>query len=959
MSAAKKSGAPNNTAQQNGTNAAAAATTAQVASDPFEAAVERWLRDVDLSDSHGQHMYQALRQERARLRADPATTQRDGMAEYARQVDDMFRTVVQGLLSAAHRSNAHRYMYAGIDGGYHMTTDLEEVDVQSSGLLSDEEEEEEEGPESETSEGGGTRQNAAVGGNEGAGGNGAVAAGGAAGAVDARTQRKKDDARKRRVEDALLLVKEKKVRDDKGNLIPTIGPFPPPRLTIRSIKAGTVLSSRKSLTQRPVIERKLTSSDDDDDTPTATSGKSTQSRNSPTTSGAADILAAAAAGMPPTATAAASAAMAARGAAATAAANGAALAVNGTSGEPGTYDVTTHLSAFLAPLSNESLKKVSESAKLNLRAGCSNEEYIAQIVKSAARRGCEQACVMMDKHKIIDAVAAFCQASRPDVMAHLGANVDFLNSLPEDLRRLLGPALGMPPGHCTVQEIWERTVAMGLATMLTNLRPRPLKRIAQELSIAVAEDASTEKHWEAIVFSAFPREKLRVKHSKSAKKNTDVGFSVLHAEARSVGDMGFIAFQVHNISAMRKDVERHYSPEFEFGSLKWSLLCMANKDNLALYLCQTGTVHCKFVISVVNANPDESICNEGTQRFTSASAENDWGFNNVVKFDALLEPSAGFWSGADDSVTIEVGIVFVESAKVAAVKPANIGGGGKGEGGVGGGGDGRGAGEGRGGGGGKGDKHAADPRIIQSVAEQLLESERLEHLRKRLRADLSKLQKDEERHRKEHAARWTKLLQTLTEQHHADRARITKELADRERREEAERRREEQRLRQAQEQNHDMRRRIGELTEEQHELAARRRTLTHDAKEARRQTEARRQALAAADAELAEAQAEADAQAAALAAIDEEIAELEAALEEPLPELVEEVTSSDEDEPPAPEPVPAGGSGAADGVGGGVSAGSGVHGGVLGGGALASDDDADAADLMRQLQMTLAGLVDA
>eukprot|EP00742_Colponemidia_sp_Colp-10_P016159 GILJ01018493.1.p1 GENE.GILJ01018493.1~~GILJ01018493.1.p1 ORF type:complete len:952 (+),score=216.10 GILJ01018493.1:281-2857(+) len=467
----------------------------------------------------------------------------------------------------------------------------------------------------------------------------------------------------------------------------------------------------------------------------------------------------------------------------------------------------------------DSLKKVSESAKVKIKASQPAEEFIYQIVKTAVRSGCEKAFVLMDKNTFLDAMTTHANmAARP--------SIELLRTLPQELRDTLGPALGLTRTNSSEYDMWERIVAMGLLGVLNNLRIRPLKKITQELGMQLEEMDTTEKYCEAILFAVFPKEKQRIKNSKRAKKNMGVAFNAPAARMRCIGNMGLIAFKVLNISKMRKDTERHYSPEFEFGSLKWSLLCMANKDSLALYLCQTGTVYCKFFIQLINAEPDDTIGNEGTQRFTSASQENDWGFNNIIKFDQLLDQKQGFWDSKDDSILIELGIVFVETAKggpAATAAPAiavanqqqqnnnnaannntqannnnhnhqntqanananhesnkstaNANNN-------------------------NNSKKANKDRVNEDVAAhaaQLLEQERLEKDRKRVKTLLTNAQKDEERLRKEINQKGIKTITDLIDSHKQEVKRILKEQKEAERREQQERAREQERIQKAQE----------------------------------------------------------------------------------------------------------------------------------------------------------------
>jgi hypothetical protein len=797
----------------------------EVASTFYNTTAREWIRMSPVNESHGRRMLARLDDEYEKL--EQTTTRDLRSLAYATQMNEVYKVMGDAMMSAVHRSIFHYHVNAcSASSGYHIPTDEEELQVSNDPIDDSEEEENESLSDLEE-----------------------PAKKPPAAAPAESKARKREEAKKRRAEDDELLVKERKVRDEKNNLMNTVGPFPAPRLTIRSIKPGRPIPSRKSLTQRAVLDNSESSSESDAD-----DGKEIE---------------------PP---------------------------------GPSSPDVDTvaQLMTYLSPLSLDSLKKMSESAKVKWRGSCTHDEAVSDIVKAAVKMGCEKACVFMDKNKMLDKVAAHANTTRAHVLAQLATSVpSFLKTLPDDLLRSLGPTLGIPHDYSTVPEMWERIVAMGFCAVLTHLRPRPLKKIAQELTIQLNDTVSTEKHCEQIVFTAFPRERFRVRQSRSLKKQPGVCFKVQPDRCRSQGDMGFIDFTVINVSGMRQDNERHYSPEFEFANLRWSLLCMANKDALALYLCQQGTVHCKFIISILNhTDPDSTVYNEGTQRFSSASAENDWGFNNVVKFEYLLDPKNGFWRSDTDTIDISVGIVLVEAPNagkaptsvIATVPAANP----------------------------KAQPKATKTteRIVESVANQLLETERLENLRKKVKADLQKTVKEEDKQRKELVQKLAKSFQQFWDQHASEKNKIVRDIAERERREQQERLREQERLRQLQEQNDDLRRKVSDFTDENAELNAKKKTTTADVKESRKHLETLRSEAASAESELAKLMAELHALDAAVSSRNKQNAALR-----------DEIDEARANMPPKPA--------------------NGAH----------EDDDVTAmpidTEILRSVQQSLAGIVDA
>ncbi|EKF38014.1 hypothetical protein MOQ_001775 [Trypanosoma cruzi marinkellei] len=622
-------------------------------------------------------------------------------------------------------------------------------------------------------------------------------------------QRKREELRKRREEEEEMLVKQNKVPDDKGGLLNTLGPYAAPRLTIRA--STFTFPSRKSLEQRTALPSPGSSSgeDDNDDEEENVGGGVSSSCSS------------------------------------------------------GGGEAVAHLTAFMKPLSMDSLKKVSESAKVKIKPSSSNREYITQIVKTAVRLGCEKACVLMDKHKIIEEMTNHVQAGP----LHTAASIDFLQSLPDQLKHALGHILGVWEESPQVEAMWERMVAMGFLAVLTNLRLKPLKKIATELGVSMPDTHSTEKCCETIMFAAFPRERLRAKNSRSKRQKT-LNFTVPPSGMRCKGHMGFITFQVENVSILPKDNERRYSPEFEFGKLKWSLLCMANKEFLALYLCQTGSVFCKFLITVLNhMNVDDSICNEGTQRFSTRSQENDWGFNTVIKFEELLNPKRGFWQEEGDSVTIEVGIVLVETPKPLSLAKSTS----------------------------NKDKQTG-PKVDEKAMRQLIEDEKMAQMKKRIKQEMAKLTRDGEKARKDIAQRAAKGFHDLMERFKAEKQRIVKELAERERREQQERQRELEIIRQAQEQNAEMRRRIEELKKESVNLSREKKELTQATKELKKAGEKYSQELNAINEKKTSLQQKVKHQERRIAAVQKQISDLRQ--EEPLNPLSsdDEANVSDDSE---------------------------------------------------------------
>ncbi|KAG5497770.1 hypothetical protein GH5_02560 [Leishmania sp. Ghana 2012 LV757] len=677
----------------------------------YQSTLYQLIQDAPIEAKPGREMMRTLRKELVR------SVEQEECPEYCAALADLYKTVTDTLISAAHRSAPHELINRTTSDCRVVTDEDEYQFHQEEGFFDDDDDEMDSNSDLKST------------------------------AKDAeQKQRKREETKRKRREEEEMLIKERKVTDEKGKQYHTLGPFPPPRLTVRA--PTNTFPSRKALQQRTIIE-----------TPSSTSSSSDEDE-------AINQL------------------------------------ISSRSTEGG--EAVNHLTDFLQPLSIDSLKKVGESAKAKLRPSSPHDEFVSQIVKTAVRLGCEKACVLMEKQKIIEDMTSHVQTGPLPT----AASIDFLNTLPDHLKQSLGSVLGLPEEKPPVEDMWERMVAMGFLSVLTNLRLKPLKKIANELGIVLPDTNSTEKFCEFIVFAAFPRERIRAKFSRAKQKK--VKFTVPPDSMSIKGDMGFVTFHVNNISMLTKESERHYSPEFHFANLKWSLLCMTNKESLALYLCQTGSVHCKFLITVVNkANPDDSICNEGTQSFSAMSQENDWGFNNVIKFAELLNPDQGFVTAEDDSITIEVGIVLVEPLKTPTARekaPAAK-------------------------------EKKNEPRVDEAAMLQLLADEKVEQTRKKLKQEISKTIREEEKTRKDITQRATKTYHDLCDRLRQETKRTQKEVADRERKEEQERQRELDKIKQAQEQTAELKSRLQSLKKENAELTQLKQDAAQEAKEAKKNSE--------------------------------------------------------------------------------------------------------------------------
>lgn len=671
----------------------------------YKTTLYREIQNGPIKDCEGAQMMRTLRNELMR------SVEENKSPMYTAAIGELLKVVTDSLMSAVHRSAPHELINRTSE--HHVLTDEEEYRMMRQERNFDYEED-----DHETSSNSDMKSSAKE---------------------WEYKQRRKDEAKKKREEDERMLINEKRVTDERGRKYRTLGPFPAPRLTVRS--ANNTFPSRKTLQHKTVVDSPGSSSTDEDEDEVVIPASSFEG-----------------------------------------------------------IKAKEHLNSFLAPLSIDSLKKVGESAKAKLRPSTPHDEFVSEIVKTAARLGFEKGILLIDKQKMPDDHS--CHP--PAAPLPTTAKIAYLSNLSETQKQALGNALGFPNECPSVGDMWERMVAMGFLSVLTNLRLKPLKKIAQELSIQLPNTNSTEKYCEAIVFAAFPRERMRAKFSRAKQKK--VKFCVLSSDMYVRGDMGYISFHVHNISMLSKESERHYSPEFIFAQMKWSLLCMANKDSLALYLCQTGSIHCKFLITVVNhLNSSDSICNEGTQSFSALSQENDWGFNTVIKFSELLNPQQGFLKPGSDIITIEVGIVLVEPLKEAQKEKIQ--------------------------------EKKQTSRAYENAEKKLLEDEQAENLKRKTKQDMTKTIKEEERTRKDIIQKSTKTFHDLHDRLRQDTKRLLKEISDREKREEQEEQREMEKIRLAEEQATTMKQKLEEYKEESSKFAQEKKEITQETKELKKSNE--------------------------------------------------------------------------------------------------------------------------
>lgn len=693
----------------------------------YKTTLFREIQDSPIGKCEGSNLLRTLRKELIR------SVEEEESPSYTAAVGELMKVVTDSLMSAVHRSGPHQLIKSNTRPPFPATDEEEFEYFKQDGHFELDSEDPDTSPSGDISYSDG-------------------------GLKDWESkQRRKDDAKRKRMEDEEMLIKEKRVLDERGRKYRTIGPFPPPRLSIRSNK--NTFSSRKTLQHRTVVETPSSSSSDNDFNEEGEEENEGTVRTSSSDHQDEDQEA---------------------------------------------EDAKDHLTTFLNPLSVGSLRKVGESAKAKLKPSTPHDEFVSQIVKTATKMGFEKAFHFMDKQKLQEDLVSHS----PNQPFSAGANKEYLEKLPENQKKALSSALGFPTNTPSTTDMWERMVAMGFLSVLTNLRLNPLKKIAQELNLSVPNTNSTVKYCEAIVFAAFPKEKARAREKFSQAKEKKVKFTAFPNEMNVRGDMGYITFHISNISMLAKESERHYSPEFSFAKMKWSLLCMANKESLALYLCQTGSVHCKFLITVVNhLNSSDSICNEGTQSFSALSQENDWGFNTVIKFSELLNPQQGFLKQGADTITIEVGIVLVEPLKEVTKEKTQT------------------------------KEQKASSREYNISAQKLLEDEQAEMLRKKLKQENAKTVKEEDRTRKDIAQKAAKAFHDLNDRLKQETKRLLKEIAEREKREEQEEQKHQEKLQAAKELAQEMKAELEELKKMQNKATQRKKELNQEIKDVKKQSE--------------------------------------------------------------------------------------------------------------------------
>ncbi|MCL7040172.1 hypothetical protein MKW94_022582, partial [Papaver nudicaule] len=115
-----------------------------------------------------------------------------------------------------------------------------------------------------------------------------------------------------------------------------------------------------------------------------------------------------------------------------------------------------------------------------------------------------------------------------------------------------------------------------------------------------------------------------------------------------------IEWTIENVSTLNE--ENHFSPIVTIGPHKWQLLAFRRGSNVDDYLSVyvvavecTNSRYAKFSLSIVGQT-DKTFKKEGSMlQFTED--ENDWGFDDFIKFKELIDPSNGYI--IDDVCTIE------------------------------------------------------------------------------------------------------------------------------------------------------------------------------------------------------------------------------------------------------------------------------------------------------------------
>ncbi|KAI3883990.1 hypothetical protein MKX03_003350, partial [Papaver bracteatum] len=99
--------------------------------------------------------------------------------------------------------------------------------------------------------------------------------------------------------------------------------------------------------------------------------------------------------------------------------------------------------------------------------------------------------------------------------------------------------------------------------------------------------------------------------------------------------------------------QTYFSPVFSIGSCKWDI---NGDDYLSIYVVAvecTNSRYAKFSIAIIGQT--NKLFNKGTygrQRFHFTDEEDDWGFDDFILFDELIDPSNGHM--VDDACIIEV-----------------------------------------------------------------------------------------------------------------------------------------------------------------------------------------------------------------------------------------------------------------------------------------------------------------
>eukprot|EP00759_Apiculatamorpha_spiralis_P047295 PhF_6_TR43086/c1_g1_i3/m.65793 len=326
----------------------------------------------------------------------------------------------------------------------------------------------------------------------------------------------------------------------------------------------------------------------------------------------------------------------------------------------------------LAHVSADTLSKVLESVtQKDPRSQVpqpSRKEMQDALMERMVRAGAEKFAHLVERGGALDVFETNKQGLVDMLCSRL---VQTINSVPVASAPRVVKAMCLPT-TCDMYDVVERVLVLGLQDVLRNVKTRVLKKITQEVTAIAHTSGSDNPTGNAIhdiIVQVFPQEQKRTSDRISTTVPSISRTALEFLASKCEGNHGVTLWRLLGVSLLRTSADRCISPEFTFGGHKWSLLCMQNNGNLAVYLRQVSRVRCVFFVYILNRRNEPELQREGTTIFSGAPNDTDWGFAEVIPFSALMDTGKNIWNERNDMITFQVKIGVLGDNSPSVPKP--------------------------------------------------------------------------------------------------------------------------------------------------------------------------------------------------------------------------------------------------------------------------------------------------